>query len=383
MATRVFDLLKGERSRFSEDGLRSYTLPKHFYFDPDVFEREKHSIWFRSWQYVGNTEDLSSAGDYITADVHGQQVVVVRQNDGTLHAFHNVCRHRSHLLLSGKGKTSRIVCKFHGWCYDRNGQLINAPNTENVLGFDKSEFPLAPVRVEQFGLWVFVNLDPNASPLADLVPGLLDEIREAVPGYDRLTSSFSHTFHIKGNWKFILDGLECYHCPYIHPSVMGANKGYMTKTFETTLHPWHSRHVGYTNREYLEREKDKLPYDFGEMDIKDVFIWFLWPNIVFVAHQGPSNIKILQAVSDGPESCRRHIHAFTKSKELTGHDRQHIEHYTDVVWPQDQEAIESQAKGVKSIGFNEGRLVVDTENSWSSEAGTHHFQSLVWKALNG
>lgn len=375
--------LNRTRSGFNPVGQHSYALPGEYYYSPEIFERERDAIWFNSWQYVGNLEDLRDVGSYITADVHGQSILVVREQPGKLRAFYNVCKHRGHLLAKGKGKSPRFVCNFHGWCYGRDGKLKNAPNEKNVLGFDRDDFSLTEVRVEEFGLWVFVHLNPAARPLGELAGGLLEQMRAMVPGFDALQSSYQHTFSIAGNWKFILDGLECYHCPYLHPSVMGAGKGYMTRTFETTLNEWHSTHIGYTNREYLEKEKDKLPYDFGELDIKDVLIWFLWPNLVFVSHQGPSNIKILQAVSDGPEKCRRHVHVFTKSKELTAHDQQHIDHYVNVVWPQDQGAIESQAVGVKSRGFQQGRLMVDVDNSWASEAGTHHFEHLVWKALNG
>jgi phenylpropionate dioxygenase-like ring-hydroxylating dioxygenase large terminal subunit len=370
-------------SRFNPDGRFSYALPGRYYYEPGIFERERDAIWYNSWQYVGNVEDLAEVGSYITADVHGQSVLVVRERPGELKAFYNVCKHRGHLLAKGKGKSPRFVCNFHGWCYGRDGRLVNAPNEKNILDFDRSEFALTEIRVEEFGLWVFVHLGRDPEPLAQMAGDLLAEIRSMVPGYDNLKSSFTHSFKIAGNWKFILDGLECYHCPYLHPSVMGANQGYMTRTFDTKLAPWHSTHIGYTNREYLEKEKHKLPYDFGEMDIKDVLIWFLWPNLVFVSHQGPSNIKILQAVSDGPEQCRRFVHAFTKSRELTVHDQHHIDHYVNVVWPQDQAAIESQAIGVRSRGFSQGRLMVDVDNSWASEAGTHHFEHLVWKALNG
>lgn len=370
-------------SGFNPDGQLSYALPGKYYFDPDIFEKEKSAIWYDSWQYVGNAEDLGEVGSYFTSDVHGQEIVVIRENETIIRAYHNVCKHRGHLLAQGRGRTSRFVCPFHGWCYGRDGTLLFAPNQNNMLHFDKAEFSLTEVRVEKFGLWMFVNLNPDAQPLAEMAGDLLTEIREMVPGFDTLTASYSHTFDIKANWKFILDGLECYHCPYLHPSVMGPKDGYMTHTFETTLRDWSSTHIGYTNRDYLENNKDKLPYDFGEMEIKDVLIWFLWPNIVFVSHQGPSNIKILQAVSDGPESCRRHVYGFTKTKDLTEQDKQHVAHYVDVVWPQDQGAIESQAKGVKSIGFNQGRLMVDKDNSWASEAGTHHFEHLVWRALNG
>ena len=369
--------------RFAADPERSGTLPARYYFDPGIWRREKEEIWFKTWQYVGHLGDLKKPGDYVTATLIDQQILVVRAKDGALRAFYNVCMHRGHILAEGSGNKTIFTCPFHAWSYDTTGTLKAAGNAENVSGFRLEDFNLSEIRVETLGWMVFVNLDPNALPLAEMAPGLLDSFRERVPGFDDLVYVETTTFDVAANWKFILDGLECYHCPVIHPQAMGGENAYVTNSFDTTEHEFWTLHVNYGNYEMIEKDKDKLPYDFGPATLKDISIWFLWPNLIWVSHQGPSNIKILHAVTEGPEASKRHIRSFCMDSPPSAYDRAHIDNYCNIVFPQDKTAMELQAAGVRSRGYGGGRLMVDAQRSWRSEHGTHHFDNLVWLALNG
>ena len=157
----------------------------------------------------------------------------------------------------------------------------------------------------------------------------------------------------------------------------------MTQTFDSTHYAYRSTHIGYGNYEVMEKQKDKLPYPFEDSTLKDIYIWFLWPNLIFVCRPGPSNFQILQAMPDAPEKCHRNMINFCLNNPPTAYDYGHMDSYRDVTWPQDRKAMEMQAVGVKARGYTQGRLMVDAEHSWRSEHGTHHFQNLVWQALNG
>ena len=368
---------------FSSNPERSGTLPAHFYYDPQIYSREKEAIWYRTWQYLASAEDLVRPGSFVTGMVLDQPVIVVRTKEGALKAYYNTCMHRGHLLAEGKGKRNLLTCPFHAWTYDLNGQLIRAPNSENVADFSCGEFKLVEIRVEAFGLWVFVNLDPDAKPLAEMAPGMIDDMRQRIPGFDKLVYVQTDSFELKANWKFILDQMECYHCPVVHPQIMGGANGYVSQSFDATEYEFHSVHVSKGNYDLIENHKDKLPYDFGDADLLDIVIWYMWPNLVFVAHQGPANIKMLQAVPEGPELTYRHMHMFCKTNPPSENDLGQIRAYRDVAWPQDRACMEKQAIGVKALGYTQGRLMVDKERSWQSEHGTHHFDSLVWQALHG
>ena len=94
-----------------------------------------------------------------------------------------------------------------------------------------------------------------------------------------------------------------------------------------------------------------MPYDFGDAEIVDVYIWYLWPNMVFTAEQGPPNFMILHALSISPETCERQVINLCQHEKPTEHDRAQFDNYTEVVFPQDLAAIERQALGVKSLGY--------------------------------
>ena len=370
-------------SGFSGNGLRSATLPAYYYYDPDIFAAEKEQIWCKSWQYVGYLGDLAEPGDYITANILDQLIFVTRAAPGELRAFYNVCMHRGHTLVEGKGNKRIITCPFHAWSYDSHGNLKAAGNAENVAGFRHEDFHLSEIQVEAFGPMVYVNLDPSAPSLASQAGGLLERFRAVIPGFDDLHFAQRTTFPVEANWKFILDGMECYHCPVIHPQQMADSDASLTTSWESREEEFWQEHRIIGNRDLIENQKDKLPYDFGDAEIVDVYIWYLWPNMVFTAEQGPPNFMILHALSISPETCERHVINLCQHEKPTEHDRAQFDNYTEVVFPQDRAAIEGQALGVKSLGYTQGRLMVDAENSWRSEHGTHHFDDLVWRALNG
>ncbi|MCE2483104.1 MAG: Rieske (2Fe-2S) protein, partial [Alphaproteobacteria bacterium] len=162
--------------RYSPDPDHALTLPSHYYHDPGIYEREKEEIWFKTWQYLGFLQDLRNPGDYITDRIVDQQVFVIRDKAGDLRAYYNVCMHRGHILLEGKGNKTIITCPFHAWSYDTFGALRAAGNAENVAGFRLEDFGLSEIRVETMANMVFVNLDLDARPLGETYAGFEEDV---------------------------------------------------------------------------------------------------------------------------------------------------------------------------------------------------------------
>ncbi len=149
-------------------------LHPRLYTDSAVLEAEQRLIFERAWQLAGHISALRANGSYITCRAGDQPVLVVRDDQGHLRAFRNVCRHRASRLLSGSGQCKGAIrCRYHGWTYRFDGSLIGVPE---ALGFgerlDKSTLGLMPARVEELCGLVFVNLDLRATPLAELVGDL-------------------------------------------------------------------------------------------------------------------------------------------------------------------------------------------------------------------
>ena len=365
---------------FGPDPERSATLPGRYYYDPEIYEREKEAIWFRTWQLVGYLHDLREPGDFITADLLDQKILVCRNKEGALRGYYNVCMHRGHVLAEGKGNRSVFTCPFHAWSYDLEGNLRAAGNAENVAGFRHEDFGLSEVRVDTLLHMVFVNLDAVAAPIAARFPGLADDIRATVPGFDDLKLAVSDPLPGNYNWKFFPDMNECYHCPVLH-TIMGESEGsYLDMSWESEEHELWMKHV-IRGKEDLG--DDALPYDFGSRAIKDVNIWFMWPNLIFIAHQGAANFKIQATWPTSPETSFQFLDNFCLNVPPDEADMGHIRNYRDRIMAEDISAMDKQQLAIRSRGYRQGRLMVDAERSWRSEHGTHGFQKLVWEALNG
>ena len=294
--------------RYSPDPDSALTLPSHYYYDPDIFEREKEEIWFKTWQYVGFVDDLANPGDYITDKIVDQQIFVIRAKSGELRAYYNVCMHRGHILVEGKGNKTILTCPFHAWSYDTHGALKAAGNAENVAGFKLEDFSLSEIRVDTMANMVFVNLDENALPLAEYYPGFEDDVRAKVPHFDDLKMVRQDPYDMDFNWKFMMDQNECYHCPHLHPGVMASEGAYLEPSFEITMYNHWDSVVVYAKGD------EKSPYGAGkDDDIRHVYIWTTYPNLIISTHQGPSNFKVQRVWPPGrkPPKARWTICAST------------------------------------------------------------------------
>ena len=371
-------------SRFSPDPELSYTLPGYYYFDADIFAREREGIWFKSWILAGYLHDLEKPGDFVTRQILDQEVFVVRGKDGALRAFYNVCMHRGHELVKGKGNKTIITCPYHAWSYDTGGRLRAAGGADDVKDFDYGEFGLTPVAVDTLLNMVFVNLDPRPAPMGEVYAGLAEEIRGVMPEFDQLKLVRTDPYAFKANWKFIFDAMECYHCPVIHPEVMGEN-AYVEPSFEITGHERWALHFIRGNRDVISgRKAGSVTYDLRpDQKYLDTYIWWMWPNIYLVIHQGDPNFKVLFGMPADAESSWETVDNFFVNDPPTETDISNMNNFRDLVQPQDIPPMEAQQRGVHSLGYTQGRLMVDAERSWRSEHGVHHFNKLCWEAVNG
>src|SRR3954452_2278668 len=192
----------------------------NLYLEPEIVGLEQRAIFERTWQLAGHVSDLAGPGTYLTTNVGDQPVLVVRDQDGALRAFRNVCRHRGSRLLKGSGSCGKAIrCLYHGWTYRLDGTLIGVPEGREIEGLDKSRLGLHQVRAEQFCGLLFVNLDPGAAPLGERLGGLAERLRPYdLPRLER----FGRGGDVQpANWKVVVENyIEGYHIPIAHPSLM-------------------------------------------------------------------------------------------------------------------------------------------------------------------
>ena len=192
-----------------------YSLDQRFYTDPGVYARELERIIYRNWIFAGHISQFAEAGDFRVLNVAGESAIIVRNEDGGLNGFANVCRHRGSLVcLEESGHTEKFACPYHGWMYDLDGRLVAARDMPE--DFDKESRSLKRVSVEVIHGLVFVCFTDN--PLS--VEACRTELAEpmAMFGFENLKVAAQKTYDIPANWKLSIENYqECYHCATAHP----------------------------------------------------------------------------------------------------------------------------------------------------------------------
>ena len=208
-----------KRTEIPLEGARA--LPRAYFTSPAIFAEEIEKLFSRNWLCAGRESRIAKAGDYFVVAAGEASVIVVRDRDGAVRAFHNVCRHRgTRLCETREGRFSETIqCPYHSWTYGLDGCLQGAPSTNDLAGFDKSEWPLLAVATEIWHGFVFVNLAGDPQPVAmKLLP--LNE-RMATYNLRSLVSVHHQIYDVAANWKLIVENYsECYHCAPVHPELV-------------------------------------------------------------------------------------------------------------------------------------------------------------------
>ena len=198
------------------------TLPARLYGCPNAWARERAAVFGRAWLFLGHEAEATSPGDWIATDIAGHRLLVVRGKDGVLRAFHNVCRHRAGPLVQGANGhcDGELVCAYHGWRYALDGRLRAATGFGSADGFDPRDFGLLGVRLETWRGLAFVNLDPEAAPLAAHVGPL--EALLAARGLEIAAPALRRRRDLACDWKVYAENyLEGYHIGAVHPVLAG------------------------------------------------------------------------------------------------------------------------------------------------------------------
>ena len=357
---------------FDRDPSRSLSLRKEAYVDPRWHRVDLREIIARTWQWVCHVEKLRAPGSFVAIEIAEQPIAVVRDREGTLRAFYNVCKHRAHELLSGEGTTTRIMCPYHAWTYRLDGQLVRAPHTETLEAFDENEICLDQVQIEEFCGFVYVNLDPKAPSLASQTGDLGTEIRHWAPDIDKLTFGHRLTYDIKSNWKNVVDNfLECYHCPTAHKDFCSLVD---MDTYKVTTHGIYSSHMAEAGK------GTNSAYDVSNATVRTHAVWWLWPNTCLMRYPGRSSMIVLNVIPAGPDRTLETYDFFLETPEADQMEKEAIRYLDEVLQVEDIGLVESVQRGMNTPAFTQGRIVNDPDGSGKSEHAVHHFHGLVLDA---
>ena len=212
---------------------------------PEFFADEREGVFRRWWLYVGREERLPRPGTYFTRELGGlASIVVSRDLDGTIHAFHNVCAHRGnkvvwqdHPAQETSGSCRAFHCKYHGWRFDLDGTTNHVTNADQFFDLDQYTLGMPSIHCDVVAGFIYINLSENPAPLREFLGERLCEM-EAYP-FHLMTQRYSYTTRVKGNWKMAADTiLEWYHPPYVHQRFLGTD----VTTAETMVPPIDAYH---------------------------------------------------------------------------------------------------------------------------------------------
>jgi phenylpropionate dioxygenase-like ring-hydroxylating dioxygenase large terminal subunit len=199
---------------------RARAMPRGVYTSEDFLKAELEDVFARDWVSVGRASGLKEPGDYIAYELAGRPIVVLRDGEGRLRAFSNVCRHRMSTIVEGRGSARALVCPYHGWTYNLDGSLRAAPAMGRNEAFCKDDYRLKPVRCEEWLGWIMVTLNPDAPPAAEE----LAEVEALVEDFDMgsYVETFRETHRWDTNWKVLAENfMESYHLPVCHAGTIG------------------------------------------------------------------------------------------------------------------------------------------------------------------
>ena len=371
---------------------RAETIPSTWYFDKDIYELERRAVFGDSWQVVGRADQVAEPGSFFTADLAGEPILVVRDGQGMLRAFYNVCRHRAAQVINEpQGRAKKLRCRYHGWTYDLLGRLRGTPEFDGVADFRREDNGLAPVTVAVWGPLVCVHLgQPKMSLEEHLAP--LPQ-RTAGLGLDRLHFAGHRDYRLACNWKVFVDNYldGGYHINTVHPSLAGIidYSKYRTEIAgqaSVQISPLKSRsqesgvrsqQTGIETHSSQTPDSCLLPPDLvAQVRAGDAaYYWWVFPNFMMNIYQGVMDTNLVLplgtdlcrviidfyfAQTEGPEAIR-----FNEASMDVGHQIQ----------LEDVGICEEVQKGLASRSFNTGRFSV------KREAGGYHFHQLLARQL--
>lgn len=344
------------------------TLPASWYTDPAHFRKEEQRILRRTWHYVARQDQLAQVGDFVTTRVGYVPLILLRDEEG-VRAYVNVCGHRgSELVLQPCGNRKSLQCHYHGWTWGLDGQLRAAPRSrQQEKPFNKEDFPLTPVRVESYGPFYFVNLDPEAPSLAEMMGGLPQQIAEARVNPSALRFREQRVYDIAANWKVVVENfLECYHCAVAH---QGFSSLIDLDEYQVIPFDFYSIQRGPLKASAEQKEF----YDFSDGGQEGIYTFF-WPTFMLNSYPGIGNasLNLIQPLSEGRT---RAIYEFYFAEEFPEDEAAKLIELIDQVQREDIIICEAVQRGLMSGYYEQGQLMLSHEN------GIQHFQRLVYNAL--
>jgi Rieske 2Fe-2S family protein len=367
------------------------TLPADYYLEPVHHERELNAIWYRHWVYVGRAESFDGSRAFRTIDIGSQSILIVRDENGELQAFHNTCRHRGSVLCTeheGRLRSKSIICPYHNWTYSLQGDLQRTPSKHLQADFNKQDYPLYAVAVDEWKGFVFVNLaGQDAAPL-------VDSFHEDSANFDNwpmneLMLGHSYTKTMACNWKIFWENFnECLHCPSVHPELSKMVPIYSRAYMEPQDDPNWQQHQDSPDPKLTGGMREGAqtwtfdgqpvgkPFDgLTESEQKTGYHYVVnQPSVFIAAHI--DYVRIVRLLPLGVDQTELHIEWLFSEETLADKtiDIEKAAGFAKLVMQQDAFVSELNQKGLRSIAHKKGVLMPE-------EYDVYNFQNWVRRQL--
>jgi choline monooxygenase len=347
-----------------EDPLeKASTIPSPWYFDARIARLECERVFANTWQVAGRADQVKENGQFFTAQLGDEPIVVARSEDGVLRAFYNVCRHHAAAVVTeAQGCARQFRCPYHGWTYGNDGGLKGMVEFEGVCDFDRAKSGLVPVAVDTWENFVFVNLSGTAGGLKDFlanIPALVAPLRltEKLKFFDR------RTYTLNCNWKVYVDNYldGGYHVPHAH-------KG-LSSVIEYTSYTIENFDRACLQSSPLSSDSASETSVANTRQGRAFYLW-LYPNFMINAYEGVLDTNLVVPLAVDKCAVIFDYYFADTSAAAAARNSESIR-VSEVVQDEDMAICDAVQKGLASRAYLAGRLSV------RREAGEHLFHRLL------
>jgi choline monooxygenase len=341
----------------------AWTIPAPWYFDERIAALERASVFSATWQVVGRADQVRDNGQFFTAELSGEPLVVARGEDGHLRAFYNVCRHHAAAVVTeAQGCAKQFRCPYHGWTYGIDGALKGMVEFDGVCNFDRTKNGLVPIRVDIWENFVFVNLDGRAAPLRDFL-GVVPELVAPLHLANKLHFFDRRIYTLNCNWKVYVDNYldGGYHVPHAH-------KG-LSSVIEYTKYTIENFERACLQSSPLSSDSSSEAGVAATRQGRAFYLW-LYPNFMINAYEGVMDTNLVLPL--GVNRCAVVFDYYFSdiSPSAEARNKESIA-VSEKVQDEDMAICDAVQRGLGSRAYIAGRLSV------RREAGEHLFHRLL------
>jgi choline monooxygenase len=364
-------MLKNNQERFQIDPdiSKAKTLHTDFYTDHGLFVESRSKIFEKSWQYVGNKEQVPEKGSCypftLLENFLDEPLLLTKDSNEHINCLSNVCTHRGTVLIKEACSTAHLRCRYHGRQFHLDGGFLSMPEFKGVKNFPTKEDDLTRLPVYEWGPCLFTSLDLEASPIKYFTA--MQNRLAWIPVQDFIyRSDLSNQFTVKAHWALYCENyLEGFHIPFVHA---GLNAVIDFGNYTTELFEYSNLQLGLAKTDEQIFDLPESSVDFGKKVA--AYYFFVFPNMMFNFYPWGLSINLVQPISPDLTKVSFLTYVWKESLFNMGAGSG-----LDVVEMEDEEVVEAVQKGIRSRFYHHGRYSV------SREQGIHHFHQLVSKAM--